>query len=157
MMVLTRPIDAEFLAAIEGKSVDWQRSAVAGLVTREIYGDKPRTKEWAKQHGLSRGHTQADREAWSFGWEWPDYALTRARSAICDLLQGRVLRQHAEETLKVALEIERLGAPLDVVVTELERAAHWEWIAVRSEWGQIMWGGRLNRCGRPEAVGDGKG
>ena len=69
------------------------------------------------------------------------------RTALTDLLTGRVFRHYADEGLQVALDAERYGAPVAVVDQELARAAHWEWMAVRAECGQILWGGRCNRCG----------
>lgn len=153
MIVATKEMDPDFLPAIEGKPEHWRIRAIAGLTAREVYcGPDPRLVSWAREHGLSRAHTEAEREAWLFGFEWPENALRRARSVICDLLQGRALRMHAEETLRAALRCEELGAPRYVVVRELERAAHWEWIAMISERGQVLWGGRLNRCGRQERV-----
>lgn len=146
-------MDPDFVTALRGKPDDWRLRAIAGFTAREVYcGPDPRLVGWAREHGLSRASTDEEREAWLFGFEWPEYALKRARSVICDLLQGRVLRLHAEETFQSALWCEQIGAPREVVVRELERAAHWEWIAMISERGQVMWGGRLNRCGMPDKV-----
>lgn len=140
-----------FAEAMEGKPNDWKCRAVAGLVTREVYGDS----DWAREHGLTRACLPSEREAWLFGFDWVDMALLRARTMLCDLLQGRMIRRHAEEGLQVALDVERYGAPAEVVTKELERAAHWEWMASITERGQVLWGNRSNRCGRPEEVNDG--
>lgn len=79
--------------------------------------------------------------------------LWRARVALCDLLQGRRLRSYARQELGLALQMEALGAPPEAVNGALACAAHWEWIAVRCELGQILWGCRYDRQGRcPEDI-----
>lgn len=153
MIVMTKDVDQAFYDAIKDKPTEWKYRAVAGLTTREVYcGFNPQAFEWAKQHGLSRASSTSEREAWLFGFEWPENALLIARAPLLDLLIGRMFRQRAEGTLQVALDIEQYGAPVEAVTDELDRAAHQEWIAVRSEYGQIAWGGRINRCGPPGVV-----
>lgn len=76
--------------------------------------------------------------------------LLIARATLCDVLMGRQFRGYAEDMLELALDCERLGAPRKIVTGALERAAHWEWIAEKTERGHILWGGRLNRCGTAE-------
>jgi hypothetical protein len=76
--------------------------------------------------------------------------LLMARAALCDLLLGRRLRSRAEWFLTEALDYDSRGLH-ELADTKLDDAAHWEWIAIRCEHGQILWGGRLNRCGyQPE-------
>lgn len=140
-----------FARVIVGRSGDWKYRAVAGLVTREMYAERGEAAlAAANAHGLSRAVTDEEREAWSFGFEWLIRRGVIVRLMLCDVLQGRVLRLHAARVLTEALELEARGVPAEAVDEELGRAAHLEWIAARSEQGQILWGGRLNRCGRPE-------
>lgn len=73
--------------------------------------------------------------------------LTEARATLCDLLIGRRFRSIAAEHLRAALMLEDYRSPDHVIDTLLDEAAHCEWIACRSEQGQMLWGGRLNRCG----------
>lgn len=151
-MAFSKPIEERFALAIADRPKDWKYRAVAGLATRETYGDfAPQQLEAANRHGLSRAVTNEEREAWTFGFTWVDRELFRARATLCDLLLGRVFRGHAERELGVAFECERYGAPPATVTEGLDRAAHLEWIAQKSEWGQILWGCRLNRDGqKPE-------
>lgn len=151
MTVAATDVDAAFYEGLEGKTEDWKYRAVAGLVTRETYGN-PHHLAWARAHGLSRAVTDDERAAWLYGFEWPDVELRVARTQLSDLLIGRMFRLHAQDTFEVALDIERHGAPRDTVTHELERAAHQEWVAVRSERGQVVFGGRLNRCGSADEV-----
>ena len=73
---------------------------------------------------------------------------------LCDLLWGRWIRSFATREFEMALVIEEQGA-LPAEVTEfLDRAAHWEWMAARSEQGQILWGERYDRQGRRPEDGD---
>lgn len=72
------------------------------------------------------------------------------RVTLLDVLQGRVMRQHAWEAFEATLDTERLGAPRAVVDRCLDQAAHWEWIAGITERGQVAWGARVNRCGSAE-------
>lgn len=74
--------------------------------------------------------------------------LWRARVALCDLLQGQRLRSYARREFDAALDMEALGAPPEAVTQGLAGAAHWEWMAVRCELGQILWGCRYDRQGR---------
>lgn len=67
---------------------------------------------------------------------------------LCDLLWGRWIRAFAERELADALTVEALGAPRAAVTEALDRAAHYEWMAARSEQGQVLWGERLDRQGR---------
>lgn len=77
--------------------------------------------------------------------------LRDERLKLCDLLQGRVFRLHAEGMIVAAIDIERRWTCVDVT-GQIERAAHFEWIALITERGQVAWGGgRFNRCGSPEA------
>lgn len=72
------------------------------------------------------------------------------RLRLCDLLHGRVIRAQALKELANALELEALGAPVEAWGQALDRAAHWEWMATITERGQVLWGRRNNRLGRPE-------
>ena len=72
------------------------------------------------------------------------------RMRLCDLLQGRIIRARGYKQLAVALELEVLGAPVTSVREALDIAVHWEWMATIAESGQVLWGGRNNRLGRPE-------
>lgn len=76
----------------------------------------------------------------------PDVLLD-ARAALCDLLIGRRFRMRAQQHLDAALHLEEYGVPAYVTDDLLGQAAHCEWLACRSEQGEILWGGRLNRCG----------
>lgn len=69
------------------------------------------------------------------------------RIILCDLLTGRFFRELAAHYLKTALDFDELGVPEYRVNLELTRAAHAEWMALRTEWGHIGWGDRFNRCG----------
>lgn len=85
----------------------------------------------------------------------------RWRATFCDLLIGRWMRALAQRELDKVLEFERIMLDFErmqdeqldpgwksAVDEQLDAAAHYEWIAVRAEWGQILWGGRLDRHGR---------
>lgn len=75
------------------------------------------------------------------------------RVKLCDLLWGRKMRSRARLELQTALSMEELGAPCEDVTRVLERAAHMEWIARVTEFGQVLWGERYDRQGRrPEDV-----
>jgi hypothetical protein len=79
--------------------------------------------------------------------------LQTQRATLCDLLIGRMLRARAYAALEDAFYFATVeGLPAAVVDKVLNRAVHWELMAVRAETGCILWGGRLNRCGRPEDV-----
>ena len=41
----------------------------------------------------------------------------------------------------------RWSVPAYVLDDALAEAAQWEWIAQRAELGEVLWGGRFNRCG----------
>lgn len=71
------------------------------------------------------------------------------RAALCDLMIGRTLRQKAENNLAfaIACESDPILCVGNVINEMIAQAAHWEWIAVQAEQGQIGWGGRFNRCG----------
>ena len=76
--------------------------------------------------------------------------LVEARTSLCDLLQGRILRAHAAEFLADALELEALRrVPREVIDAEVARAAHAEWCATISEQGRVGGGDRHNRCDAP--------
>lgn len=75
-------------------------------------------------------------------------ALWKQRAVLCDLITGHMLRVRAAQMLESALESEALGFPLAIVQQDLDAAAHMEWIAEKSERGQILWGGRYDRYGR---------
>lgn len=75
--------------------------------------------------------------------------LLEARTALCDLLLGRQARHAAAIWLQMGLDVERIHAdiPRRIIDAYIDQAAHVEWIAERLERGQMMLGGRLNRCG----------
>lgn len=76
-----------------------------------------------------------------------DDRLFEMRATLCDLLIGRWMRAIAHEKLDEALIAEEGGWRKEAL-ERLDYAAHLEWIAWRSEMGQILWGGRLTREGR---------
>lgn len=80
-----------------------------------------------------------------------DSQLFEVRVTLCDLLVGRYMRALAAEKLADALMIEEGGWKREAL-ERLEAAAHLEWIAVRAEMGQILWGGRMNRYGESPDV-----
>jgi hypothetical protein len=63
------------------------------------------------------------------------------------------LRGRAAERLQGAVELDvilrerRWSVPAYVLDDALAEAAQWEWIAQRAELGEVLWGGRFNRCG----------
>lgn len=86
-----------------------------------------------------------------------DDALREARTALCDLLLGRQARHAARIWLDMGLDVERIhaGLPRKFIDAYIDQAAHVEWIAERLERGQILLGGRNNRCGyQPVGEGD---
>ncbi len=77
MIVATREIDQAFLAALEGKPDEWKMRAIAGHSTRTLLDEfaadnRGNEREQADRHGLSRAFSDAEREAWTFGFTWPD-------------------------------------------------------------------------------------
>lgn len=79
--------------------------------------------------------------------------LQTQRATLCDLLIGRMIRARADSALEDAIFFSNTEwVPAAVVDKVLDRAVHWELMAVRAETGCILWGGRLNRCGRPEDI-----
>jgi len=71
-IVATKPLDEAFHAAVDGKPVEWKVRAIAAHVVRTVCDDFCIDPEPFNQHGLSRAHTAAEREAWSFGFGWPE-------------------------------------------------------------------------------------
>ncbi|HSQ03861.1 MAG TPA: hypothetical protein VLN59_07495 [Burkholderiales bacterium] len=83
---------------------------------------------------------------------------TTQRIALCDLLIGRAMRMQAADVFEEAELSDSIAAAATGYAllhatqrtlsdSRLDRAAHMEWIALRTELGQIHWGGRFNRCG----------
>lgn len=66
-------MDAAFHLALKQKaaSTEWALRAVAGYTMR-VHCANAEDREQANKHGLSRAITTQEREAWSFGFTWPD-------------------------------------------------------------------------------------
>jgi hypothetical protein len=77
VIVATKPMDDAFHAALEGKPRSWQVRAIAAYTMRTVADDFRLNLEPLNQHGLSRAHTEAEREAWAFGFGWPDRKVPR--------------------------------------------------------------------------------
>ena len=84
--------------------------------------------------------------------------LLEQRTALCDLLIGLRFRAMAAREFYTAMLYENWPEPSDpdelsdghskrLCEDHLERAMHLEWVAVIAETGQVLWGGRNNRCG----------
>ena len=67
----TPVMDAAFQAALKGRDTDWALRAVAGYTMR-VHCATAEDRKTANDHGLSRAVTTAEREAWTFGFTWPD-------------------------------------------------------------------------------------
>ncbi len=70
--LFTKTGDPAFFRAIDGKPTDWQVRAIAGYTVRTVCDDFAMDPEPLNQHGMSRAHTADEREAWAFGFGWPD-------------------------------------------------------------------------------------
>jgi hypothetical protein len=72
MIVATKPMDDAFHSALEGKPAEWKVRAIAAYTSRTVADHCRMNLEPLNQHGLSRTRTAAEREAWAFGFGWPD-------------------------------------------------------------------------------------
>lgn len=80
MILVSKPIDPDFLDAVKGLPDDWAIRAIAGYTMRTLLDDlaaddRFNDRERANRHGLSRANTDDEREAWTFGFTWPDRRL----------------------------------------------------------------------------------
>jgi len=74
-LVIRRPTpeDDEFTAELKtlNESNDWKVRAIAGRVTRSAFGELFSDQlEQLDRHGMTRAHTDEERRAWRFGFDW---------------------------------------------------------------------------------------
>jgi hypothetical protein len=65
--------DREFIAALKAMDNprEWNERAIAARTTRLVFGAlMPREIESLDHNGLSRAHTDEERAAWRFGFDW---------------------------------------------------------------------------------------
>lgn len=77
MIFATKEAEAAFLEALRERPDDWAMRAIAGYTVRTFLDDlapdnRGGERDHANRHGLSRAYTDEEREAWTFGFTWPD-------------------------------------------------------------------------------------
>lgn len=105
MIFVSKEAETAFLGAIQHRSDEWAIRAVAGYTVRTFLDDlapddRGGERERANRHGLSRANNAEEREAWTFGFTWPD------RPA------GAAPPDYAKEALDAMLEL--IAPPDDI-------------------------------------------
>ena len=96
MIFATKEAEENFLEAIRERPDEWAMRAFAGYTTRTLLDDlapdnRGRERERWNRHGLDHAHTDEAREAWTFGFTWPDRPsaapdLQSAEQALLELI-----------------------------------------------------------------------